>query len=377
MRLSAEGFLRPSSRQSAKPPELRGSAERAVFAEVCPGLSVLRPERSAEHKFDKYFGAYLAVWRAWSSDDALRLAGSSGGVISAITSYLVETGEDRYVVSTAPEDGDPTRAAPTVARSADSVMASAGSRYAPVATLGSFSRATYESSAAIVAKPCEASAARALGIKSPVVISFFCAGVPSQDATTRLVERLGARVGAIAQLWYRGHGWPGCFTVKESSGRESRMTYRESWGEHLGPTMQWRCKVCVDGVGEAADLSVGDLWETDKDGYPLFEERPGVSALIARTPRGLTLVQELVARGVLSAEEIGVDELYPVQPHQVGRRSTLPGRLIGAHLGGRKVPSYPGYGLPSLFWEKPLRNIRALLGSLIRARRSADNSPET
>ena len=145
------------------------------------------------------------------------------------------------------------------------------------------------------------------------------------------------------------------------------MSYEESWGGHLGRRLQSRCKVCVDGTGEAADISVGDYWEADDQGYPSFASAPGSSVIFARTQRGHDLLLAAAGAGIISLSAIDLGRVEAVQPLQRWRKRTLIGRLAGRLLAGMKIPRYQGFGLFSAGIVAPGRTARAGVGSFIRA----------
>jgi len=226
-----------------------------------------------------------------------------------------------------------------------------------------------------VGKPCEVSALRRLNADgNPLIMSFFCAGTPSARATDTLLRNLGVEDEAnVDELWYRGRGWPGRFTAR-SRGTEVNADYESSWGSTLGPTTQWRCKICPDGVGESADIVAADYWTVDDRGYPVFIEGDGVSALIARTQTGLDTVLRAAAAGVIHLETIEMDSLDRVQPLQRERRRYLAARLLGSRLAGRSVPRYRGFSLLRLSLGEPKRALTVLRGAFSRVRRAKDLS---
>jgi len=175
----------------------------------------------------------------------------------------------------------------------------------------------------------------------------------------------------LSSLRYRGNGWPGRFEARDTEGAVGSMTYEESWGKILGRDIQWRCKLCPDGCGESGDIAVGDYWDTDDRGFPLFEDGQGRSVIIARTARGQALIKEAARRGVIHVEAADLSNLRDVQPLQVERRESLAGRLIGAWIAGRRVPRYSGYHLLRALVKRPLLNARYAYGTLRRARRSS------
>ena len=350
LELDSAGFARPAR---VSPGAAVPDAE-ARFAASCPGRTVTAQHAAGATRHPT-MGSVLGAWEAWASDDDIRRAGSSGGTLTALADWLTTTGRASRVTGAAPAPSDARRTVSVTITTRAEALAAASSRYGPVTG----APGSLDPSGAIVGTPCRISAVRALAPdeEAPVLLSFFCAGTPSQVATDALASDLGAP-GPAAAMRYRGDGWPGRFTVSKSDGTTASLSYEESWGEHLGRAVQWRCKICPDGVGESADIVAADLWESDERGYPSFVEREGVSALLARTPRGLALVNEAIAAGILSATPLEVGRLAAVQPLQVDRRETLLGRLLGTLVEGGHIPRYRGFGLVGLAlprWRAVLR----------------------
>ncbi|WP_413319365.1 Coenzyme F420 hydrogenase/dehydrogenase, beta subunit C-terminal domain [Agrococcus sp. 1P02AA] len=367
MHLDADGYLRP--RVDGESAAMAGAAE--IFRGSCPGVVVRAPAHPPGATADALLGSHLGIWRAWASDPALRHAGSSGGALSALHAWLLASGRAAVVTGAAVDAASPRRTVPVTIMTREQALAAAGSRYAPVAALDNPD--VLRPGAAVVGKPCEIAALRQaapalVGEEQPLLLSFFCAGTPSQRATDALLAELGIDEEApVDALRYRGNGWPGRFTARSGS-HEVAADYDTSWGRTLGPTTQWRCKVCVDGVGELADVVSADSWETDARGYPLFAEGEGMSALIARTERGLAVVRDAEAAGVLVLAPLAPAALAAAQPLQTERRRFLLARLLGSRLAGRRPPSYPGFRLARLTLASPRLAARVLRGTYRRVR---------
>ena len=368
MAVDADGYLRPRLDGPSQP---IADAE-AVFRRGCPGVVVRAPAIPPGAARDALLGAHLGVWNAWAADPEVRFAGSSGGVLTALHAWLLESGRAARVTGAAMDAHAPRRTVPVTITTREHALRAAGSRYAPVAALDS--AAVLEPGSAVCGKPCEISALRQTAAElidgdAPLMLSFFCAGTPSQTATDALLGQLGvAGADDVDELRYRGRGWPGSFTAI-SGDRRVTADYQESWGQTLGPTTQWRCKVCVDGVGETADIVSADSWEIDERGYPAFVDGDGVSALIARTERGLRAILEAEAAGVIELSPLTMERLAAAQPLQTSRRRFLRARLWGSLLAGRRPPRYPGYPLLRMSLEAPRVALRTLRGTFRRVRR--------
>lgn len=363
MRHTKEGYVRPHYRGGG---ETQPHAARD-FRNACPGVVVraVHPKGAKRHPT---MGSYFSVWDAAAVDSEVRFQGSSGGVLTALHVWLVESGRAARVTAAAADAGNRRRTVPVTIKTRAEALAAAGSRYAPVATLSN--PAAFIAGSAVTGKPCEISARAqsAVGAAAPVLLSFYCAGTPSQHASNDLIARLGIDpTVALDEFWYRGRGWPGRFTARAGATTVD-TSYEESWGTALGPTTQWRCKVCPDGVGESADIVAADFWRSDERGYPSFSQGDGASALIARTARGQKIVLEAIEAGVIHATPISMEMLARVQPLQESRRRHLFGRLAGSWLGGRVTPRYHGFKLLRLASGDVGGLVRSIRGTRRRVR---------
>lgn len=376
MELDGAGFNRPTRRLPLT--VLSDADATKQFAVSCPGAMVRRPLHNEQTDFDPALGRSVSSWQAWALDPETRFRGSSGGVLTALARWAVQSGRSSRVIGAGADMKNPRQSVPVELGVGSDFHRQSGSRYAPVSVAGQAKAA--DPSSLVVGKPCEASSLRQLmearGQQDrPLIFSFFCAGVPSQQATERLLTELGIPEGShLRTMRYRGHGWPGDFHALTVDGKEASTGYDESWGKQLGPSMQWRCKVCPDGVGESADLVAGDFWKTDSKGYPLFADSEGVSALIARTKRGHEFILSAIASGIIGAEPLELRHISSVQPYQVERRATLWARLAGRRLAGWETPRYQGFGLLRQALASPIRSLRYAYGSFRRSKRH--NQPD-
>lgn len=368
--VEAPGYLRPV--QSA----LLDPAEEAAISRVCPGLGV-RVDPAAGRSDPVLWGPYVSMQTGWATDDGLRFAGSSGGALSAILVHLLESGMVDAVLQTAASSDLAIGNETVVSQDAAAVRVAAGSRYAPSAPLEDLPLHLASGRRfAFVGKPCDAVALRAMAKADPkvaaafpVILSFFCAGVPSQAGGEEVLKALGVDPAEVAAFRYRGMGWPGRATATLKDGSERSMSYHDSWGMILNRHVQLRCKICPDGVGMTADIVCADAWESDDKGYPRFAEAPGVSLILARTSLGAQILSDAAAAGHLQATAFDPGALEAMQPGQCFRRRSVYARLLALRLAGRPVPYYQGMQLRAAALQNPLRkNLKNFLGMLRRLR---------
>lgn len=367
MERSAAGFARPRQTEHITP-----QTDQAIAA-VCPGLG--QQVAPATHHDDVVFGPYVEMQTGWASDPALRHRASSGGALSAVLVHLLDSGQVDGVVQITADPQDPMGNVTVISRTAADVLAAAGSRYAPSSPLAEIAPLLAgQDCFAFVGKPCDVAALRALKAQDPrvtqrfpVMVSFFCAGVPSRTGALGILQALKVEEAALAAFRYRGQGWPGRATATLTDGTESSMSYHESWGKILSRHVQHRCKICADGTGVAADVVCADAWKSDENGYPLFEEEDGISLIVARTPKGAEVIAGAQSAGRLSGADFDVTELRSIQPGQFTRRKLLRARLAGLWVMGKPVPRYTGLQVQAAARLAPtLDRMRNFLGMIRR-----------
>jgi len=367
MGMHPPGVLRPRQERPLT------ATEEARLARVCPGLGQ-RVEPDG-HAADPLWGAYLQMRTGHAADPSLRFAGSSGGGLSQILAWLLETGRIDAAITNAADTRDPLANVTVSLDDPADVVSTAGSRYAPSAPLaGLAAHLDSGRTFAFVGKPCDIVALRALAADDaridrqiPYKLSFFCAGVPSLDGAEAVLSALGTTRAATRAFRYRGHGWPGAATALDHDGRTRQMSYQDSWGGILSRHVQHRCKICADGTGVAADLVCADAWECDEKGYPVFDERDGISLFVARTEAGMALMQGAEQAGRITTQPFDPARLAAIQPGQRNRRRALLARLLGLRAALRPVPDYRGLTLRAAARQNSLRtNVTNFLGSFRR-----------
>lgn len=363
----APGFSRP--RQSV--PLAPGQEE--VIASACPG-AIVAPWQAAPVQ-DPVWGPAYRIMTGHSTDPDIRFCGSSGGAVSALAFHALNNGMVDRVLQISPDPEMPTRNVLRWATTREQIILGAGSRYAPSSPLEEIAQALDSPGKfAFVGKPCDVSALRQLALsdsrvneKIPLMLSFFCAGVPSHDAADKVVTAMELDPKEVVYFRYRGQGWPGPTRAITGDGRVAEMRYSESWGVHLSRQVQFRCKICPDGVGGAADLACADAWYGDEAGYPSFEEVDGRSLIMSRTSAGDELLADAIAKGALEVMPLGIGEIVKMQPAQARRKRALPARLTALAIGGRSRPTMRGLHLRQASAALPtMSKVREFLGTLKR-----------
>jgi coenzyme F420 hydrogenase subunit beta len=362
MQISNKGFLRPKNPLSDQ-----------MSQNLCPSITVAHHNLNA--KYSDLWGPIESSYTGYSLDDGIRYQGSSGGMLTALLAYLLKSGKVDAVVQVGVSKNDPIRNETYIHTDVADIVKCSGSRYAPSSPLNVIRSLLGDGRRyAVVGKPCDIAAMRALTVEFPeydeqfpYLLAFMCAGVPSEKGTVAVLEKLGISRKVLKSFRYRGEGWPGMTKAEDSEGNMASMTYNESWGKILNRHVQPRCKLCADGIGEAADIVCGDAWHASEDGYPSFDEEAGLSLTIARTKLGVELLKEAKNTGDIFLENYELDELESIQPYQAQRKKTALVRMLAMKLFFIRTPNFKGYKIFTLFLNTKLQlTFKAFLGTIIR-----------
>jgi len=339
------------------------------FKEICP---IIKPGNCSMDFWGEYIGGYFG----FSNDNQIRYSASSGGILSQTLIYLLEAKEIDAVIHIGASEEDPLCNMAYISVSKEDILNRTGSRYAPAKLLKQLeANISKFSKYALVGKPCDIRAFRNAvsfvrgGEKIIYTFAFFCAGVPSKNATYAILDKFKIKAENIVKFDYRGNGWPGFATAYTKENKEYRMAYSEAWGEILGRDIHRYCKFCMDGLGEVADFCCGDGWYETKNGYPDFSEREGRNIILSRTLKGDLLLQKMKKEKKISLTKIDKVEvvLKYIQVGQYYRKSTLLGRVLAMRVCGKYLP---GFEIRKLWkWKEDkslMHEIKTAIGAIKR-----------
>jgi coenzyme F420 hydrogenase subunit beta len=338
--------------------------------QVCPGTRVEGlPERllEADTKQDNVWGPWRRMVRAWAGDPEVRFEGSTGGVLTALGAYLLESKRVDFILQVKTSTSEPSFGEPVLSFTAAQVFEAAGSRYGPAAVLTDIGEVLDRNQPfAFVAKPCDISALRNYAQQDGRVdklvkywLAMVCGGFGTPQGTVAFYRRVGIEPEAVTALRYRGRGCPGPTRVETAAGAQE-FHYIDYWGEDETTwALPFRCKVCPDGIGESTDIAVADTWIGGSPNRVDSVDDPGVNALIARTRVGEELIAAAAAAGALTLDYDIVPDTFSVyQPHQVNKKYAAWARHQGLADAGRIVPQTERLRIEELARDLPQETIR-------------------
>ncbi len=320
--------------------------------DVCPGTRVDGlPERLLDQssKNDLVWGVHRSIVLAHAADPNVRFEGSTGGVLTALGIYLLETGRVNFIFHTKSSKNEPTFGESTLSFSKGDVWDAAGSRYGPTATLVDIKDVLDRSEPfAFIGKPCDIGALRNYARHDDRVdqlvrywLTLVCGGYMPPAAMNDFLKNLGIAPEDLSSFRYRGRGCPGPTRLETKDGLVKELRYTDFWGEdESGWSLPFRCKVCPDGIGESADIAVSDTWPGGSPDPKTEDQDAGANAMIARTAQGQELLDSALSDGALHLQraDLTPEDMTNYQPHQMKKKYAVWARYQGLGAEGCIVP---------------------------------------
>lgn len=357
MKVSPLGYLRPYPK-GALSPELVD-----LVYDVCPGL---RQDTLPEHliepdtEIDPVWGPIRGMYSAHAGDETTRIKAASGGVLSGLSKFLLETGKVNFILHMRTADTDPTHGIAHVSRTVADVDVGSGSIYGPGAPLDTFLKHLDNGEPfAFIGKPCDVSAVRNYATRDPrvdelvkYILTPVCGGIVPPAMMDKFLQSKGFSRESLAQFKYRGDGCPGDVEFIDTSGRSGSAIMYEPYGgiQESDWQLPFRCKICPDGPGEGADIAAGDQWVDDVPDWEFAKIDKGTNAVLVRTKAGEQLWHDAAAAGYVNIEQTITPRFYDTcQHHHVVKKMYTRARWNGLAQAGALAPRSNGLRLDEYF----------------------------
>ena len=273
--------------------------------------------------------AKLTSFAAWSKDSAVRRKCSSGGVGFELGRALINKG---YKVCGVRYNAEKNRAEHYIATTIEELIPSIGSKYIQSYTVDGFKSINRKEKYLVTGTPCQIDSFRRYICKfrcedNFILMDFFCHGVPSKLMWDKYLKEVEKITGKVTYVSWRNKftGWHDSWAmsidgektgakvdwhdsynllIKEKKGfynsrfSQGDMFYRLFLSDAcLGKACYDKCKFKYD--QSSADIRIGDLW-----GKTYKDDEDGVSAAVAFTERGRSLLKECNSELVANPFEV-------------------------------------------------------------------------
>lgn len=241
----------------------------------------------------------IKSYAAWSKEYAVQRKCSSGGVGYELGRTLMKQGYEVCGVRYNPETG---RAEHYIASTPEELTPTIGSKYIQSYTLDGFRAIDRKRKYLVTGTPCQIDSfrryIRRFKIEDNfVLMDFFCHSVPSMWAWNKYLHLVEPIAGKVNYASWRNKrtgwhdSWAMCIDGEEKSVysrlSEGDIFYNLFLGDFCcNRACQRDCKYKYN--QSSADIRIGDLW-----GKTYCKNEDGVSALVAFTEKGDSLIQQM------------------------------------------------------------------------------------
>ncbi|MBS7287768.1 MAG: Coenzyme F420 hydrogenase/dehydrogenase, beta subunit C-terminal domain [Candidatus Freyarchaeota archaeon] len=298
---------------------------------VCPTSDIIGGVTS-KRNYNELIGRYVNSYIGYSKRRDIRWRASSGGLVTALLMFMLESNIIDGVLAVRMEG---LRPVPFIAGSSKELLMAMGSKYLPVPLNAKLRNLLdIEGRFAVVGLPCHIrgvkkamSVSRKLQEHILLSVGLFCSRTVSSIGIRTLLHKLRMREDVVEEISFRGRGWPGKLYVRLRNGDEVFFPYFSYWRplfstHFFTPTS---CMFCSDLTNEEADISAGDPWLPEI----LGTDRLGTSIAVSRTEIGDEILREAWRAGYIELKEIGIEKVVESQWRPLFfKKVTLPARQI-------------------------------------------------
>lgn len=323
--------------------------ECGLCVNVCPGKEINFAKISKRfldgEKYNILSGHYINNYLAWATDKNIRWRAASGGIATALATFLLSSGRiNKVVVVKSAGEHDCLNFQGTAVSEENDLYAAMGSKYCPVPLCSVLKEVKRNDRIAVFGLPCHIHGVRKAQLYSKyfgkvniLLIGIFCGGTSGKEATKWLIKMSGFDPDKLNSINYRGDGWPGQMAAKFSDKKELKIPYPNYTSIEFNGFKPWRCSLCSDGLAELADLSIGDAWL--KEGTSTEDQ--GVSMVVTRSKKGEQVIQDAISARAIECENAGDNDAVRSQYDLLLRKKyQITGSMVLAKMVGRGIPQY-------------------------------------
>jgi len=342
------------------PVQENGCENCGLCIKVCPQLTVDKNNikiklNTKEARNIVGYSDKLSTWAGYVKDKEMRIHSASGGLLTILLHYLLESQEIESAIVVGPSRtySDLLFEAKHV-RKLKELNECSSSKYYPIELSKALKELKYKKEkAAVVGLPCHINSIRLLIENSAefrksikYIFGLVCGHTVSSKFTEFLLNKINLSSDNIDTVSYRG---------KDERKEASDFTfYATKNGKTVGKILSMKgsiygvswnrrffvpraCDFCMDCFADKADATFMDAWLIKYMNDPL-----GTSFIISRSEIITSILQELSNNKLANIWEVNINDIIKSQSEIIRyKRDLLPDRIYYAIRHGKAVP--PGY----------------------------------
>ena len=334
--------------------DIKNCVSCGLCYDICPGKGIELKKFSEvlfanepSIKWDSYAGYYHHTYVGHSNDADVRMHCATGGMVTQFLTWLLEKKEiDGAVVVRFTKD-NLFEAEALIATTKEEIWQSRSSKYIVLSQdniAQEIANNDYRN-LVIVGLPCQIQGWRQLAAKNKRVreavkgyFAIYCSVNKTKLSMDYYLQHYQIDRKEIGRFAFRDDGCLGYMKFENKQGEViKRIPYKSFWfGTHSFFTNP-RCLMCIDQLGELADISFGDIHIK-----PYSDDKIGTNSIITRSAYWDGLLVRCKADGVISLDEISMVELVR---SQVYAKTYKKGAGAKAYMNlrklmGKSVPTY-------------------------------------
>jgi coenzyme F420 hydrogenase subunit beta len=362
-------------------PVLNGECIDCGFCvKSCPGAEVNFPLLSQQvfnHDYDpdNLQGRVEKVFVAHAADDQIRSTGTSGGLVTALLVYLLNSKAIDGAVVAGFDSDDPCKIKGILATTPEEIVDAAKSKYCISSTMDALQIVRRKKGRfAVVGLPCQVQGLRkliscdpSLGEKISCIFGLYCHCNMEPYVQLDILKNRCIKPSDITRFNFRGGGWPGGFHVVKKDGTEVSL-HSTLYTTVLNVLFKIygapRCYLCVDALSEYADISFGDFWAQDYPGD--FHKLERCTLVSQRTEKGKEILQKAEQDGAITVYHLPSGRYSKRIINMArGKKSRNLARIARMKKKGQQVPEYH-FPVPTPSRKARLRELMLRLSFLLR-----------
>lgn len=289
--------------------------------DVCPGKGIELNAWSeklfgveAGVKKDLCTGHFLKTYVGHSTNEEIRMHAATGGMVSQFLIWLLRKGEIDGAVVVRYRKDNPLEPEPFIATTEEEIWQSRSSKYVVLSmdkVAAEIAKGGYKN-LAVVGLPCQIQGWRQLAHKNKNVrdaikgyFDIYCSVNKTKHSLDYYPYRYGVDKDKIGRFAFRDDGCMGFMKFEDKDGNVmKKVPYLSFWFGTHSFFANSRCSVCIDQLGELADISFGDIHIP-----PYSDDHIGTNSMITRSASWDKLLRQCCEEGFVTLEEILVETL--------------------------------------------------------------------
>jgi len=324
---------------------------------------------------DNLQGYVEKTFVAHAADDTIRSNGTSGGMVTALLIYLLNTKTIAGAIVAGSPSDDPCKTKGILATTPEEIANAGQSKYCLSSSMDVLQTLRRKKGQfAVVGLPCQVQGLRkliacdpSLGEKIFCIFGLYCHCNMEPYIQRDILKNRGIDPASITRFNFRGGVWPGGFHVvnKDGIGIPLHSTlYTTILNVLFKIYGAPRCYLCVDALSEYADISFGDFWAHDYSGD--FSKLERCTLISQRTKKGKEILQKAEDDGAITLHHLPVDRYSKrIINMAKGKKSRNLARIIRLKKKGRPTPEYH-FPLSSPNWKAKCNETVLRLSFLFR-----------